>query len=162
MPELKTNISFVIRFISGFLNTVTRGEEYDDLIQEFMDAVTDRYPRVLVQLEDFGNRNAFRLLDRFRDSMCLFNDDIQGTGSVTLAGILASEQLTGLSITDHRFLILGAGEAGMGIADQIVASMVKAGLDKTEARRHCWFTDSKGLIVAESGGSCRAQETLCS
>ncbi len=130
----------------------TRGEEYDDLIQEFMDAVTDRYPRVLVQLEDFGNRNAFRLLDRFRDSMCLFNDDIQGTGSVTLAGILASEQLTGLSITDHRFLILGAGEAGMGIADQIVASMVKAGLDKTEARRHCWFTDSKGLIVASREG----------
>jgi malate dehydrogenase (oxaloacetate-decarboxylating)(NADP+) len=125
-----------------------RGKEYDDIIQEFIDAVTERYPKTLVQLEDFGNRNAFRLLEKYRDQVCLFNDDIQGTGSVTLAGILASERLTGIPITGHKFLILGAGEAGIGIADQIVASMLRAGLDESEARERCWFTDSRGLIVS--------------
>eukprot|EP00123_Amoebidium_parasiticum_P005581 comp16742_c0_seq1/m.15058 comp16742_c0_seq1/g.15058 ORF comp16742_c0_seq1/g.15058 comp16742_c0_seq1/m.15058 type:complete len:632 (-) comp16742_c0_seq1:519-2414(-) len=127
------------------------GQPYDDLVAELMDAVKDKYgASTLVQFEDFGNHNAFRLLDRFKDTHCCFNDDIQGTASVTLAGIYSALRLEGTpKFRDAKFLFLGAGEAGTGIGDLIVRGLMEEGLSEAEARRRCWFVDSQGLVVKD-------------
>jgi malate dehydrogenase (oxaloacetate-decarboxylating)(NADP+) len=124
-----------------------RGEAYDAFVDEFIAAVTEVFPRALVQFEDFANANAFRLLTRYRDQICTFNDDIQGTGSVVLSGILSAIRTTGRKLTEQRFLFLGAGEAGMGVGGQIASAMMRDGLSEAEARGRCWFFDVDGLIV---------------
>jgi len=125
-----------------------RGEAYDAFIAEFIEAVQRVFPGILVQLEDFGNQNAFRLLAEHRDKACLFDDDIQGTGAVAYSGLLAALRITGCAPRDQKVLFLGAGEAAIGIADTIVAGLVADGMDLDAARQRCWFVDSRGLITA--------------
>jgi malate dehydrogenase (oxaloacetate-decarboxylating)(NADP+) len=124
-----------------------RGKEYDKLIDEFIRAAQKVFPGVLVQFEDFATSNAFNLLKKYRNRVCTFNDDIQGTAAVTLAGILGATRITGQDITQQRLLFLGAGEAGVGIADLITSAMVREGMDPNEAKGRMWFFDSKGLVV---------------
>jgi malate dehydrogenase (oxaloacetate-decarboxylating)(NADP+) len=125
-----------------------RGEAYDALVDELVYAARDRFPDAIVQLEDFGNANAFRLLERYRRDVRTFDDDIQGTAGVALAGLYASLRLTGKGLRDQKLLFFGAGEAGIGIGDLVVTAMKDAGLAEDAARERVWFFDSKGLVVA--------------
>ena len=126
-------------------------EQYDDLVQEFITAVRELYPNVLIQFEDFATGNALRLLDIYRDRVCTFNDDIQGTGVVGLAGLYSAMRIVGGKLKDQRILFLGAGEAGIGIGNMISSALVVDGLSEQEARKRCWFVDSKGLVVKSRG-----------
>ena len=131
----------------GLPNKRLRGPAYDELLEEFVTAVQLLFPQACLQFEDFGNANAFHLLEQYRDKICTFNDDIQGTAGVTLAGLYSSLRLTGGKLADKKFLFLGAGEAGIGIGHLIVEALKAEGVSEETARRQCWFVDSKGLVV---------------
>jgi malate dehydrogenase (oxaloacetate-decarboxylating)(NADP+) len=129
-----------------------RGARYDALVEEFVTAAQKVFPGVLIQFEDFANSNAFRLLQRYRDRVCTFNDDIQGTAAVVLAGLYSTLRITGGALREQRILCLGAGEAASGICDLVVAALADEGLAADEARRRCWLFDSRGLVVAGRTG----------
>jgi len=124
-----------------------RGDEYDDLVAEFIQAAVRRWPRALIQFEDFANLNSFRLLAKYRQRIRTFNDDIQGTAAVTLAGLYSALRISGGRLSEQRLLFLGAGGAGIGIGDLIVSAMQEEGLSEAAARARCWFVDSRGLVV---------------
>src|SRR6185437_14854557 len=122
------------------------GAEYDAFIDAFVQAVKRKFPDVLLQWEDFAQHNAYRLLERYRDDLCTFNDDIQGTAAVTTGALLAAVAVTGRPLTDQAVAILGAGSAGCGIAEQLVAEMVAEGLPDPEARARFSLVDRQGLL----------------
>ncbi len=130
----------------GWRHQRVRGAEYDEFVESFVQAVKNLFPNAILQWEDFAKQNAARLLERYRDQLCTFNDDIQGTGAVTLAGLITAADITGIPLGEQRVVILGAGSAAIGIADQIVAAMVHAGRSLAEARAAIWLVDSRGLV----------------
>jgi malate dehydrogenase (oxaloacetate-decarboxylating) len=130
----------------GWRRERVRGAEYDDFIEAFISALTRRFPNVLLQWEDFARQNARPLLERYRDRLCTFNDDIQGTGAVTLAGLLAAAKANGESLSGQRIVMFGAGSAATGIAEQIVAAMKTEGLSDDEAKARLWLIDVGGLV----------------
>lgn len=137
-------------FYIGLKQRRATGQEYAEFLHEFMCAVKQNYgEKVLVQFEDFANHNAFDLLSKYSTSHLVFNDDIQGTASVVLAGLIAAQKVLGKSLSDHTFLFLGAGEAGTGIAELIALKISKeTGAPIDETRKKIWLVDSKGLIVS--------------
>ena len=130
----------------GWRHERVRGQDYDDFIEAFVQAVIAAYPNVLLQWEDFSKNNATRLLDRYHDRLCTFNDDIQGTGAVTLAGLLAAMEVIGSKISKQQIVMLGAGSSATGISDQIVSAKMSEGLTRDEARSSIWLVDSQGLV----------------
>ena len=144
----------------GWRHERLTGEEYDAFIEAFVQAVTNVFPEVLLQWEDFAEHNAHRLLDRYGDRLCTFNDDIQGTATVALASVMSGGRLTGRELTDQRVVILGAGTAGTGIAEQLVAGMVRAGASDTEARANLFMVDRNGLLTDDMDDLQSFQEPL--
>ncbi|HUJ27205.1 MAG TPA: NAD-dependent malic enzyme [Myxococcales bacterium] len=136
------------RFYLGMREKRLRGAEYDALLEEFVAAVEQVFPGALLQFEDFATQNAFALLARYRERLPTFDDDIQGTASVAVAGVLSAMRITRGRLSDQKLLFLGAGEAGTGIADLFVSMLADEGVRQAEARQRCWFVDSKGLVVA--------------
>jgi malate dehydrogenase (oxaloacetate-decarboxylating) len=126
--------------------------EYDAFLDKFVRAVGKLFPLALLHWEDLGVANARRLLERYRDERLTFNDDMQGTGAVNLAAVLAATRATGVPLTGHRIVIFGMGTAGAGIADQLTAAMVAEGVPEAEARRRFWAVDRQGLLTRDMTG----------
>ena len=131
----------------GWRHPRITGEEYDEFVDEFINAVKRRWPDVLLQFEDFAQKNAMPLLERYRDQLCCFNDDIQGTASVTLGSLIAASRAAGGQLKDQTVTFLGAGSAGCGIAEQIIAQMKSEGLSEEQARARIFMVDRFGLLT---------------
>jgi malate dehydrogenase (oxaloacetate-decarboxylating) len=132
----------------GWRRPRVRGDDYDRFIDLFVNEVAARFPDAILQWEDFAKQNAGRLLERYRDQHCSFNDDIQGTGAVALAGLLTAADLCSIPLTEQRIVIVGAGSAATGVAAQIVAAWVQSGRSSAEAGAAIWLVDSRGLVHA--------------
>jgi malate dehydrogenase (oxaloacetate-decarboxylating) len=131
----------------GWRHERVRGQDYDDFVEAFVSAVARRWPHVLLQWEDFAKNNATRLLERYRDRLTTFNDDVQSTAAVATGTLLAAINVTGVPLTDQRIVVMGAGSAGCGIASLILRAMVEAGLAEAEATRRFYMVDRDGLLV---------------
>lgn len=132
-----------------------RGEQYDALIDRYVSTAKQMFPKALLHWEDFGEANARRILDRYRDEVCTFNDDMQGTGAIAFAAILSGVRVTGRPLADHRVIVFGAGTAGVGIADQIRDAIVESGHSHEEACRRIWLIDRAGLLTDDMGDVLR-------
>jgi malate dehydrogenase (oxaloacetate-decarboxylating) len=130
----------------GWHHPRIQGQDYDAFIDAFVQAVKRVFPRALLQWEDFSKHNARRLLDHYRDQLCTFNDDIQGTGAVTVAGVLTALHSLGQPVSQQRIVMLGAGSSAIGIAEQLVEVMVSEGTSREDARSSFWLLDSQGLV----------------
>lgn len=130
----------------GWRHERIRGKDYDDFIAQFVDVVKRNFPHIFLHWEDFGKQNATRILNTYRPQLCTFNDDIQGTGAVALSTLLAALKTTGQRLTDQRVAFLGAGTAGVGIADKIREMMIRDGLSKEEAYNRFYLVDIHGLL----------------
>lgn len=131
----------------GLRKPRSRGPEYRALVDEFITEARRRWPNVLIQFEDFGNQNAFKLLADYQEKILCFNDDIQGTASVVVSGLYSAMRIKKEKLTDQMFLFFGAGEAACGIANLIADALVSEGLSREEALKHCALFDSKGLVT---------------
>jgi malate dehydrogenase (oxaloacetate-decarboxylating) len=126
-----------------------RGERYDAFIENYVKAVTKLFPKAMLQWEDFAAGNGRRILEKYRDRVCTFNDDMQGTGAITLAAAISAVRVCGTPLRNQRVVIFGAGTAGIGIADQIRDAMVREGLSKEDAARRFWCVDKQGLLTTD-------------
>src|SRR5215217_1248648 len=142
----------------GWRHERLRGQQYDDFIEAFVSAVTERWPHVLLQWEDFARDNATRLLERYRDRLCTFNDDIQGTAVVAAGTLLAAVNVTGVPMREQRVAVLGAGGAGCGISALLLRAMIEDGLSEAEARSRFFLVDRDGLLVEGMPGLLSFQE----
>jgi malate dehydrogenase (oxaloacetate-decarboxylating) len=129
-----------------------RGERYDAFIDAYVEVVSRLFPKALLQWEDFAPGNGRRILDRYRERMCAFNDDIQGTGAITLAAAISAVRVCGTPLRNHRVVIFGAGAAGIGVADQLHGAMVREGLTEADAARRFWVLDCHGLLTTDLAG----------
>lgn len=141
-PELIRDPLYV-----GWRHERVRGKDYDDFVDTFVSALKKRFPHILLQWEDFALQNATRLLNKYRDQLCTFNDDVQGTAAIATGTLFAAVQVTGISLADQQIVILGAGTAGCGIAELIVHAMVEDGLSEQKARDRIFMVDRDGLLV---------------
>ncbi|MGE1014238.1 oxaloacetate-decarboxylating malate dehydrogenase [Bacillus wiedmannii] len=123
------------------------GEAYDEFIDTFVQAVNKQFPKALLHWEDFSSRNARKILDKYRHDICTFNDDIQGTGAVSLAAVLSAVKVSGVPLSEHRVVVFGAGTAGIGIADQVRDAMVRVGVSEEESYKRFWCIDRNGLVT---------------
>jgi len=130
----------------GWRHERIRGQEYDDFIEQFVAAVNKRFPKVLLQWEDFASPDAYRILGKYRDQLCTFNDDIQGTAAVTTGTILAAIEASGGKLDEQRVVMLGAGSAGVGITEQLILTMVESGIPEAQARKKFFLLDLGGLL----------------
>jgi malic enzyme len=136
----------------GIRHKRIRGKEYQDFVDRFVDAVQKVYPDALLQWEDFLKGNAIFQLNRFRDRLCTFNDDIQGTAGVVVAGVFSGLRITGQTMKDQRILFAGAGASAQGISDLLVSAILEEGLTLEEARERIWTVDSRGLVTKDRQG----------
>ncbi|MFJ9032411.1 NAD-dependent malic enzyme [Streptomyces sp. NPDC102274] len=132
----------------GLRHSRVRGKRYDAFIETYLETVSELYPNALLHFEDFGPGNARRILETYGDRYRMFNDDMQGTGAITLAAALSALKITRVPFREQRLVVFGAGTAGVGIADQLRDAMVRDGLDSAEATRRVWLVDKQGLLVA--------------
>ncbi len=147
-------------FYIGWQHHRVRGQEYDDFVEGFVSAVERRWPHILLQWEDFAGVNAARLLERYRNRLCTFNDDIQGTAAITTATLLAAVHATGISLREQTICMFGAGSAGIGIIDLLVAAMQQEGLSEEQARGRIYAFNRYGLLVEDCQGIRLGQERL--
>lgn len=133
-------------------------QQYDNFILAFVNAIHKFFPHAFLHWEDFGRGNARRILNKFQNELCTFNDDIQGTGAVTLAALLAASQVSGIDLTKHRIVVFGAGSAGTGISDQIVDALMQRGLSLEEAYKRFWLIDRQGLLIENDPELTEAQK----
>src|SRR6266700_1907477 len=157
MLDVGTNRESLLNnpFYIGNRHARVRGERYDAFIDTYIKTATKLFPKALLHWEDFGPSNARRILEKYRHQICTFNDDVQGTGAITLAAIYTALRVAQTSIRDQRVVIFGAGTAGIGNADQIRIAMMQAGLSKEEATRRFWCVDIQGLLLDNMGDALR-------
>ena len=141
-----------IRFISAGSTSACAAPEYDALIETFIDAVSERWPHVLLHWEDFALRNANRLLARYRDRLCTFNDDIQGTAAIAVGTLLAAVNVTREPLRSQRIAVFGAGSAGTGICALLLRAMIEAGENERDARDRFYLVDRDGLLTGDMPG----------